>query len=162
MGLRGGVGIRPVHRDQSGPGCLRVGDRLPTLPLLRAALGPLFLSATTNLTIDDNAFDIVITTALIPGRPAPELWTEDMVQAMKPGSVIVDLAAERIGPGTTGRVQTAIGVWLPFEITRFEPQSYWDWNVAGVGATEATAAVMVVKAAPPAASTTIVCADQGG
>ena len=41
--------------------------------------------------------DIVITTALIPGRPAPELWTEDMVQAMKPGSVIVDLAAERGG-----------------------------------------------------------------
>src|SRR3712207_2548540 len=36
--------------------------------------------------------DIVITTALIPGRPAPKLWTADMVQAMKPGSVIVDLA----------------------------------------------------------------------
>jgi len=41
--------------------------------------------------------DIVITTALIPNRPAPELWTEDMVEAMKPGSVIVDLAAERGG-----------------------------------------------------------------
>jgi NAD(P) transhydrogenase subunit alpha len=41
--------------------------------------------------------DIVITTALIPNRPAPELWTEDMVQLMKPGSVIVDLAAERGG-----------------------------------------------------------------
>jgi NAD(P) transhydrogenase subunit alpha len=41
--------------------------------------------------------DIVITTALIPGRPAPKLWTEDMVRAMKPGSVIVDLAAERGG-----------------------------------------------------------------
>ncbi|MCC1493626.1 Re/Si-specific NAD(P)(+) transhydrogenase subunit alpha [Cognatishimia sp. F0-27] len=37
--------------------------------------------------------DIVITTALIPNRPAPKLWTEDMVAAMKPGSVIVDLAA---------------------------------------------------------------------
>ncbi|MGR3466323.1 MAG: Re/Si-specific NAD(P)(+) transhydrogenase subunit alpha, partial [Shimia sp.] len=37
--------------------------------------------------------DIVITTALIPNREAPELWTEDMVEAMKPGSVIVDLAA---------------------------------------------------------------------
>jgi len=36
--------------------------------------------------------DIVITTALIPGRPAPKLWTEDMVAMMKPGSVIVDLA----------------------------------------------------------------------
>ena len=41
--------------------------------------------------------DIVITTALIPGRPAPKLWTEDMVAMMKAGSVIVDLAAERGG-----------------------------------------------------------------
>ena len=41
--------------------------------------------------------DIVITTALIPGRPAPKLWTEDMVHMMKRGSVIVDLAAERGG-----------------------------------------------------------------
>ncbi|WP_304616187.1 Re/Si-specific NAD(P)(+) transhydrogenase subunit alpha [Paracoccus sp. (in: a-proteobacteria)] len=41
--------------------------------------------------------DIVITTALIPGRDAPVLWTTDMVAAMKPGSVIVDLAAEKGG-----------------------------------------------------------------
>ncbi|WP_294923172.1 Re/Si-specific NAD(P)(+) transhydrogenase subunit alpha [uncultured Paracoccus sp.] len=41
--------------------------------------------------------DIVITTALIPGRDAPVLWTRDMVEAMKRGSVIVDLAAERGG-----------------------------------------------------------------
>ncbi len=41
--------------------------------------------------------DIVITTALIPNRDAPVLWTRDMVEAMKPGSVIVDLAAERGG-----------------------------------------------------------------
>lgn len=41
--------------------------------------------------------DIVITTALIPGRPAPTLITEEMVAAMKPGSVIVDLAAEAGG-----------------------------------------------------------------
>ncbi|WP_075996696.1 Re/Si-specific NAD(P)(+) transhydrogenase subunit alpha [Salaquimonas pukyongi] len=41
--------------------------------------------------------DIVITTALIPNREAPELWTRDMVQSMKPGSVIVDLAAEKGG-----------------------------------------------------------------
>ena len=41
--------------------------------------------------------DIVITTALIPNSEAPELWTEDMVAAMKPGSVIVDLAAEKGG-----------------------------------------------------------------
>ena len=41
--------------------------------------------------------DIVITTALIPGRPAPRLITAAMVESMKPGSVIVDLAAERGG-----------------------------------------------------------------
>lgn len=41
--------------------------------------------------------DIVITTALIPGRPAPVLVTEEMVRTMKPGSVIVDLAAEQGG-----------------------------------------------------------------
>jgi H+-translocating NAD(P) transhydrogenase subunit alpha len=39
------------------------------------------------------AADIVISTALIPGRPAPVLITEDMVKSMKPGSVIVDMAA---------------------------------------------------------------------
>ena len=41
--------------------------------------------------------DIVITTALIPGRPAPKLWLADMVGLMKPGSVVIDLAAERGG-----------------------------------------------------------------
>ena len=41
--------------------------------------------------------DIVITTALIPGRPAPKLITEAMIETMKPGAVIVDLAAERGG-----------------------------------------------------------------
>jgi len=41
--------------------------------------------------------DIVVTTALIPGRDAPKLWLADMVAAMKPGSVVVDLAAERGG-----------------------------------------------------------------
>ncbi|KAK0283131.1 hypothetical protein LTS00_011734 [Friedmanniomyces endolithicus] len=41
--------------------------------------------------------DILITTALIPGRPAPRLITEEMVASMKPGSVVVDLAAENGG-----------------------------------------------------------------
>ena len=41
--------------------------------------------------------DIIITTALIPGKPAPELITEDMVKSMHNGSVIVDLAAEQGG-----------------------------------------------------------------
>ena len=41
--------------------------------------------------------DIIITTALIPGKPAPRLITAEMVQSMKPGSVIVDMAAEQGG-----------------------------------------------------------------
>lgn len=41
--------------------------------------------------------DVVVTTALIPGRPAPVLVTEDMVRSMKPGSVIVDIAAPQGG-----------------------------------------------------------------
>ncbi|OAI02640.1 NAD(P) transhydrogenase subunit alpha [Methylomonas methanica] len=41
--------------------------------------------------------DIIVTTALIPGKPAPELITAEMVASMKPGSVIVDLAAEQGG-----------------------------------------------------------------
>jgi len=59
--------------------------------------------------------DIVITTALIPGRPAPVLVTEDHVKSMKPGSVIVDLAAEAGGncPLTeTGKVVQKHGVTL--------------------------------------------------
>ena len=41
--------------------------------------------------------DIIVTTALIPGKPAPKLITEEMVRSMKPGSVIVDLAARQGG-----------------------------------------------------------------
>ena len=58
--------------------------------------------------------DIVVTTALIPGRSAPRLITRAMVESMKPGAVIVDLAAERGGnceltePGKT--IETANGV----------------------------------------------------
>ena len=47
--------------------------------------------------------DIVITTALIPGRAAPKLWLADMLESMKTGSVVVDLAAER-GGNTEGCV----------------------------------------------------------
>ncbi len=60
--------------------------------------------------------DIVITTALIPGRDAPKLWLEDMVEAMKPGSVIVDLAAERGGncdlTKADEKIETANGVTI--------------------------------------------------
>jgi NAD(P) transhydrogenase subunit alpha len=45
--------------------------------------------------------DVVISTALIPGRAAPTLITEDMVKSMKPGSVIIDIAAGK-GPDGGG------------------------------------------------------------
>ncbi|WP_425409157.1 Re/Si-specific NAD(P)(+) transhydrogenase subunit alpha [Hyphococcus sp.] len=52
--------------------------------------------------------DVVITTALIPGRPAPKLVSADMVRAMKPGSVIVDLAVEAGGNVELSRPGEAI------------------------------------------------------
>jgi NAD(P) transhydrogenase subunit alpha len=59
--------------------------------------------------------DIIITTALIPGKPAPKLITADMVRSMKAGSVIVDLAAEQGGNcelTEPGRVTVAHGVTI--------------------------------------------------
>ncbi len=59
--------------------------------------------------------DVVIATALIPGRPAPILITEDMVKSMKPGSVIVDLAVEQGGNcplSEPGKVAVKHGVKL--------------------------------------------------
>ncbi|MEM8690033.1 MAG: Re/Si-specific NAD(P)(+) transhydrogenase subunit alpha, partial [Pseudomonadota bacterium] len=60
--------------------------------------------------------DIVITTALIPNRDAPKLWLKDMVEAMKPGSVVVDLAAERGGncdlTQPDEKIETANGVTI--------------------------------------------------
>jgi len=61
-------------------------------------MSPEFIKAEMDLFAAQAAeVDIIITTALIPGRPAPELITERMVANMKPGSVIVDLAAEAGG-----------------------------------------------------------------
>ena len=60
--------------------------------------------------------DIVITTALIPGRPAPKLVSAEMVKSMKPGSVVVDLAAERGGncemtkPGETYLTENGVKI----------------------------------------------------
>ncbi|WP_428239924.1 Re/Si-specific NAD(P)(+) transhydrogenase subunit alpha [Gynuella sp.] len=59
--------------------------------------------------------DIVITTALIPGKPAPKLWLADMVETMKDGSVIVDLAGEQGGNcelTSPGKVVTEHGVTI--------------------------------------------------
>ncbi len=77
--------------------------------------------------------DIVITTAQIPGRPAPVLITEEMVTSMKPGSVIVDLAAESGGnceASRPGRSEVVHGVTimaplnLPAELALHASQMY--------------------------------------
>ena len=77
--------------------------------------------------------DLVITTALIPGKPAPILITKTMVEGMQPGSVIVDLAAERGGncelttPGETTNFNgiTILGPTnLPAEVATHTSQLY--------------------------------------
>ncbi|MDD9910300.1 MAG: Re/Si-specific NAD(P)(+) transhydrogenase subunit alpha [Ahrensia sp.] len=74
--------------EESGSG--EGGYAAPSSPEFRAKQLDLFSEQAPDI-------DIVITTALIPGRDAPVLWTRDMVDAMKRGSVIIDLAAERGG-----------------------------------------------------------------
>ena len=76
--------------EAQSDGAATGGYAAPSSPEFRAAQLQKFRELAPEM-------DIVITTALIPGRPAPKLWTADMVAMMKPGSVIVDLAAERGG-----------------------------------------------------------------
>ena len=57
--------------------------------------------------------DIVICTALIPGKPAPRILTEDLVKLMKPGSIVYDLAAEQGGNSAfseSGKINTVDGI----------------------------------------------------
>jgi NAD(P) transhydrogenase subunit alpha len=83
--------------------------------------------------------DIIVTTALIPGKPAPKLITKGMVESMKPGSVIVDLAAEQGGncamtdPGSVVKYKgvTIIGYTdLPSRMATMASQLYGSTIVA--------------------------------
>ena len=47
----------------------------------------------------------------------------------------VDCDDRFIRSGSSGRIRTPVGVWVPFVVESFEPESYWDWRVAGVAAT---------------------------
>jgi NAD(P) transhydrogenase subunit alpha len=76
--------------EDNQDGAATGGYAAPSSPEFREKQLALFLEQAPDV-------DIVITTALIPNREAPELWTKEMVAAMKPGSVIVDLAAEKGG-----------------------------------------------------------------
>ncbi|MFM2301997.1 MAG: hypothetical protein RLZZ84_1733 [Pseudomonadota bacterium] len=87
------MGASFVYLDFAGEqqdGAATGGYAAPSSPEFQAAQLKKFRELAPDI-------DIVISTALIPGRDAPVLWTADMVAAMKPGSVIVDLAAERGG-----------------------------------------------------------------
>ena len=73
--------------------------------------------------------DVVVTTALIPGRPAPKLITTEMVEAMAPGSVVVDLAAERGGNCELTRPDETVvhkGVTIIGPSSDSEPS--WNWK----------------------------------
>ncbi|NVO23516.1 Re/Si-specific NAD(P)(+) transhydrogenase subunit alpha [Donghicola mangrovi] len=76
--------------EQAQDGAATGGYAAPSSPEFREAQLKKFRELAPSV-------DIVITTALIPGRDAPVLWTKDMVELMKPGSVVVDLAAEKGG-----------------------------------------------------------------
>ncbi len=76
--------------DDQADGAATGGYAAPSSPEFREKQLALFREQAPEI-------DIVITTALIPGRDAPKLWLDDMVKAMKRGSVVVDLAAERGG-----------------------------------------------------------------
>lgn len=52
-----------------------------------------------------------------------------------PSVIAVDAPARFIGPGMRGRVQTTLGLWLPFEITDWQAGCRWHWRVAGLPAT---------------------------
>ncbi|MDD8023356.1 MAG: Re/Si-specific NAD(P)(+) transhydrogenase subunit alpha [Paracoccaceae bacterium] len=87
------MGAEFVYLDFEGPaqdGAATGGYAAPSSPEFREAQLKKFRELAPDM-------DIVITTALIPGRDAPKLWLADMVAAMKRGSVVVDLAAERGG-----------------------------------------------------------------
>ena len=47
----------------------------------------------------------------------------------------VDCKDRYVHAGSSGRILTAVGIWVPFVVGAFEPESYWDWRVAGVAAT---------------------------
>jgi NAD(P) transhydrogenase subunit alpha len=98
-------------------------------------MSPAFIAAEMALFAEQaREVDIIITTALIPGKPAPRLVTAEMVQAMKPGSVIVDMAAEQGGncelthPGeiyTTDNGVTIVGLTdLPSRMANQASQLY--------------------------------------
>jgi NAD(P) transhydrogenase subunit alpha len=100
------------------------------------------------------AADVVITTAAVTGRPAPLLLTTAMVAAMRPGSIVVDLAAESGGnvegvqPGTEVRIGAAT-VWAGADVPSQLPVHAAQLYSANVSALIAHAAKLGIASAPP-------------
>lgn len=82
------------------------------------------------------AADVVITTALIPGRAAPTLVTEEMVRSMKPGSVIVDIAAGRGANGISGNCTLTVADQT---VTQHGVRIVGETNLAALVAADASA-----------------------
>jgi hypothetical protein len=80
-----------------------------------------------------------IKTAIGIDAPASSVWPLIAEfrywPAWGPSVRAVDSQAAVIASGVRGRVQTTIGLWLPFRIERCEREVFWDWSVAGVHAT---------------------------
>jgi hypothetical protein len=73
---------------------------------------------------------------LAPASAAWELLTDtSRWPEWGPSVSRVESAEQYIGPGSTGRVLTIFGVWLPFRVTEFADGQRWDWEVAGIPAT---------------------------
>ncbi|MEJ2513964.1 MAG: SRPBCC family protein [Gammaproteobacteria bacterium] len=71
-----------------------------------------------------------------PGRFAWRLLTDTRAWPRWGPSVRdVETPQRVIGPGATGRVRTAAGIWLPFAVTEWEDGAWWAWKVAGIPAT---------------------------
>ena len=90
-----------------------VGIEAHTLRYWEKEFGSLFnVKKTSNQRIFKKN-DIVICTALIPGKPAPRILTEDLVKLMKPGSIVYDLAAEQGGNSAfseAGKINSVDGI----------------------------------------------------
>jgi hypothetical protein len=71
--------------------------------------------------------------------PASEIWRliTDTLAWPRWGPTVraVECSERYIRAGSTGRLLTPIGLWLPFAVERFEPERFWDWRVGGVVAT---------------------------
>jgi len=73
---------------------------------------------------------------LAPASAAWKLLTDTTsLPEWGPSVSRVESAEQSIGPGSPGRIQTIIGVWLPFRVTEFVAGQSWDWEVAGILAT---------------------------